>query len=179
MEVKKNAAVTATAPAANTAANTAAQTPGISAKAKEALKKYQEEAKEAKTFLRECLMGQHNDLVIPDKVLKAISVLVPLRKPSASTAAPRNQKKVVLDALNEMFGGKVGATITLMDVFKRFRMGEGEMRVRMRNAILDRKPEERMWITYDQDSETYTLAGYGKDAPKGWTGVMPKVKVAK
>ncbi len=147
----------------------------VSEAAKAALKEYQEAAKKAKAFLAEVILGKHPQLVLPNEVLEAIRVLVPIRNAKQGHAAPRNAKQQVLDKLLDLFMANDGK-VTLMQVFKEFRMGEGEMRVRMRNAIHDRKPEERMWITYDADTETYTLEEVGVNPPAGWTGALPKNK---
>lgn len=140
--------------------------------AKNALKKFQAESKAAKDFLRECLLGKHPEYEIPEEVLKAIRVLVPVRQ-KTEPAARGPRKQAVLDALAKMFP-EIGSTITLIDIFRQFRMGEGEMRVRMRQAIHDRAPEERLWITYDREAEIYTLVAKGANAPEGWVGVLPK-----
>lgn len=148
----------------------------VSEAAKAALKEYQEASKKAKAFLAEVILGKHPHLVLPNEVLEAIRVLVPIRNAKqGGHAASRNVKQQVLDKLLDLFMANDGK-VTLMQVFKEFRMGEGEMRVRMRNAIHDRKPEERMWITYDADTETYTLEGVGVNPPAGWTGILPKNK---
>lgn len=144
----------------------------ITPQAVEALKKYQEESKKAKAFLAEVLSGKHPDMIIPDAVLEALCVIVPLRAAKGASSA-RSQKMQVLDKLLSLFNAN-GGKLSLMDIFKEFRMGEGEMRVRMRNAIHDRKPEERMWISYDPKTEVYTLEAVGADAPAGWTGPLPK-----
>lgn len=144
----------------------------ITPQAVEALKKYQEESKKAKAFLAEVLSGKHPNMIIPDAVLEAIRVIVPLRAAKGASSA-RSPKMQVLDKLLSLFNAN-GGKLSLMDIFKEFRMGEGEMRVRMRNAIHDRKPEERMWISYDPNTEVYTLEAVGADAPAGWTGPLPK-----
>ena len=157
-----------------TPAEAPAETPArtITPQAVEALKKYQEDSKKAKAFLAEVLSGKHPDMIIPDAVLEAIRVIVPLRAAKGASSA-RSQKMQVLDKLLSLFNAN-GGKLSLMDIFKEFRMGEGEMRVRMRNAIHDRKPEERMWINYDPNTEVYTLEAVGADAPAGWTGPLPK-----
>lgn len=148
----------------------------VSEAAKAALKEYQEASKKAKAFLAEVILGKHPQLVLPNEVLDAIRVLVPIRNAKqGGHAARRNAKQQILDKLLDLFMANDGK-VTLMQVFKEFRMGEGEMRVRMRNAIHDRKPEERMWITYDADTETYTLEEVGVNPPAGWTGALPKNK---
>ena len=165
-----------TAPVTSAEPETTAPKREVSEAAKAALKEYQEASKKAKAFLAEVILGKHPHLVLPNEVLEAIRVLVPIRNAKqGGHAAPRNAKQQVLDKLLDLFMANDGK-VTLMQVFKEFRMGEGEMRVRMRNAIHDRKPEERMWITYDADTETYTLEEVGVNPPAGWTGTLPKNK---
>lgn len=164
------------APVTSAEPETTAPKREVSEAAKAALKEYQEASKKAKAFLAEVILGKHPHLVLPNEVLEAIRVLVPIRNAKqGGHAAPRNAKQQVLDKLLDLFMANDGK-VTLMQVFKEFRMGEGEMRVRMRNAIHDRKPEERMWITYDADTETYTLEEVGVNPPAGWTGILPKNK---
>lgn len=163
---------------AETSSATSVESPRreISDAAKEALKQYQEAAKKAKAYLAEVLLGQHPEVALPNEVLEAIRVLVPVRAAKkGGTSVPRNAKQQLLDKLLDLFMANDGK-LSLMQIFKEFRMGEGEMRVRMRNAINDRKPEERMWISYDAASETYTLEHVGSDAPANWAGPMPKSK---
>lgn len=163
------------APVTSVELETTAPKREVSEAAKAALKEYQEASKKAKAFLAEVILGKHPQLVLPNEVLEAIRVLVPIRSTKQGHAAPRNAKQQVLDKLLDLFMANDGK-VTLMQVFKEFRMGEGEMRVRMRNAIHDRKPEERMWITYDADTETYTLEEVGVNPPAGWAGALPKNK---
>lgn len=138
------------APVTSAEPETTAPKREVSEAAKAALKEYQEASKKAKAFLAEVILGKHPPLVLPNEVLEAIRVLVPIRNAKQGHATPRNAKQQVLDKLLDLFMANDGK-VTLMQVFKEFRMGEGEMRVRMRNAIHDRKPEERMWITYDSE----------------------------
>lgn len=145
----------------------------INPAAKEALAEYREKSKAAKKFLSEVLTGQHPEMLLPDRILEAIRVLVPVRSAKEGRTSVRPPKQQLLDKMLEMFLVN-NNKLTLMDIFKEFRMGEGEMRVRMRNAIHDRKPEERMWITYDHDTETYELIHVGAEMPDGWSGARPK-----
>lgn len=164
------------APVTSAEPETTAPKREVSEAAKAALKEYQEASKKAKAFLAEVILGKHPNLVLPNEVLEAIRVLVPIHNAKkGGHAAHRNIKQQVLDKLLDLFMANDGK-VTLMQVFKEFRMGEGEMRIRMRNAIHDRKPEERMWITYDADTETYTLEEVGVNPPDGWTGTLPKNK---
>lgn len=146
----------------------------VSEAAKAALKEYQEASKKAKAFLSEVLLGKYPDIVLPNEVVEAIRVLVPIRS-AKSGGTPRGSKQQLLDKLLVMFQEHENK-LTLMEIFREFKMGEGEMRIRMRNSLNDRKPEERMWISYDPDSEVYTLEAVGVNPPAGWTGTLPKNK---
>lgn len=156
-------------------------TRGVSQQAKEALAAYQTAQKEAKKIVIEFLYANDgNDAKsLPERVRKALEVLVPNKAQKKSGATSRGAKASLLDQLSEMFLSAKDGKVSLMDIFKRFRMGEGEMRIRIRNLIYDRKPEDRLWVSYNADSETYTLEGTGPTAPKGWTGVLPKTKPVK
>ena len=163
----------------NPAAPAAAR--GVSQQAKEALAAYQTAQKEAKKIVIEFLYANDgNDAkALPERVRKALEVLVPNKAQKKSGSTSRGAKASLLDQLSEMFLAAKDGKVSLMDIFKQFRMGEGEMRIRIRNLIYDRKPEDRLWVSYDAYSETYTLEGTGPTAPKGWIGVLPKPKAVK
>ncbi len=152
----------------------------VSPQAKEALLAFQKAQKEAKAVLVNFLYEGGADTVnLPEAVRKAMEVLVPNKKASGGSKGKSGGSKAnALNQLAEMFGTTIGSTVSLMDIFKKFRMGEGEMRIRIRNFIYDRKPEARLWISYDSDAEQYKLEGVGANAPKGWEGVLPKAPKA-
>ena len=49
-------------------------------------------------------------------------------------------------------------------------MGRNEMRKRTRSLIRDVAPEDRMWITFDEKTESWVLKGKGEKAPADWDG---------
>jgi hypothetical protein len=150
----------------------------VSPQAKEALAAFQAAQKAAKATLVTFLYnGGVDNVQLPEDVRKAMEVIVPNKKASGGSKSG-GSKSTVLVQLAELFGTTVGATVSLMDIFKKFRMGEGEMRIRIRNMIYDRKPEERLWISYNADAESYKLEGIGVNPPKGWKGVLPKAPKA-
>ena len=58
-------------------------------------------------------------------------------------------------------------------IWSTYKLGRAEMRKIRTNLIKKRKPDERLWISFDAEKGTYTLEGTGPDAPDGWTGYKP------
>lgn len=134
--------------------------------ARAAAEKRRKEVAEAKDQIREIIKA--GDPSIPDSFLALVKVLVPLKR---RTNGPR--KRVSSVAVLRQLMPNVGDTVSLLDVFKQFKMGEGEMRSRIRQA-LNHGPEERLWVSYDPATETYTLEGVGREVPATWKGELPK-----
>ena len=106
------------APVTSSEPETTAPKREVSEAAKAALKEYQEASKKAKAFLAEVILGKHPHLVLPNEVLEAIRVLVPIRNAKqGGRAAPRNAKQQILDKLLDLFMANDGK-VTLMQVFK-------------------------------------------------------------
>jgi len=68
--------------------------------------------------------------------------------------------------------------MTGLAIYREFKLGEPEMRIKMRTLIQRAKPEERCFVSYDpkkaeDDGGTYTVVGVGAALPKGWTGFIP------
>lgn len=124
----------------------------------------------ARAYLKSVTAGQHPDITsaTPDSVLEALHVLFPV-KPEKSNAS----RTTVIDRICALFP-EVGAEVSLMDVFREFKMGVSEMRVRIRECIYNRPADSRYWITYNPTTEVYRLEGIGANPPEGWTGVLPK-----
>ena len=76
------------APVTSAEPETTAPKREVSEAAKAALKEYQEASKKAKAFLAEVILGKHPQLVLPNEVLDAIRVLVPIRNAKQGHAAP-------------------------------------------------------------------------------------------
>jgi hypothetical protein len=74
---------------------------------------------------------------------------------------------------------KAGAKgMTGLDIYRQFKLGEPEMRIKQRTLIQRAKPEDRCWVGYDAeknaaDGGTYTVLAIGAEAPKGWDGYVP------
>lgn len=66
--------------------------------------------------------------------------------------------------------------LTEMDVFKTFRIGRPEMVTKIRILVLCPNPADRVWVKFDEASETYKVVGKGANPPKGWDGYVPAAK---
>lgn len=77
----------------------------------------------------------------------------------------------ILGKLREIFSKK--PIVDELELFKLTRMGRAEMRKRCRALIRDVAPEERMWISFDEKTESWVLKGTGEKAPTGWEGFKP------
>lgn len=140
--------------------------------AKEAAATSRKEAQsKARAYLRAVAAGQHPEIAssTPDTVMDALCVLFPVKAVKAAGAG----RLTVIDRICAMFP-EVGAEVPLLDIFREFRMGVAEMRIRIRECIYNRPAESRYWITYNPDTEVYRLEGIGANPPEGWKGVLPK-----
>jgi hypothetical protein len=63
-----------------------------------------------------------------------------------------------------------------LDIFKKYHVGRNEMKVKIRIFLLTPNPVDRVWVTFDEASETYKVVGAGEKAPAGWTGYDPSAK---
>lgn len=141
--------------------------------AKEAAATSRKEAQsKARAYLRAVAAGQHPEIAssTPDTVMDALCVLFPVKAAKSAAGAGR---LTVIDRICATFP-EVGAEVSLLDIFREFRMGVAEMRIRIRECIYNRPAESRYWITYNPDTEVYRLEGIGANPPEGWKGVLPK-----
>ena len=61
-----------------------------------------------------------------------------------------------------------------MDIFKMFKIGRPEMNIKRRVLVQSaKKPEDRVWISFDKEAETWNVVGKGAKAPEGWDGWLP------
>lgn len=67
-----------------------------------------------------------------------------------------------------------GEPVSEMEIFKAFKIGRPETHAHIRSFIKNVKNvDDRIWVTFDPESETYSLVGEGAEAPEGWTGYKP------
>jgi hypothetical protein len=64
-----------------------------------------------------------------------------------------------------------------MDIFKQFRIGRPEMVTKCRILVLCPNPADRVWVKFDEPTETYNVVGTGATPPEGWDGYIPSSKV--
>lgn len=95
---------------------------------------------------------------------------------SGEGKAARKPKSVVIA---EMIAAK--RTMTEDELFKQTRIDRKEAATIIRTALKNAKPEERLWIAFDDEKGVYSLAGKGANPPKDWEGFVPiaKTEVAK
>ena len=126
--------------------------------------------KAAKGFLRSKLNTQLPDDVQEAKrlfaqVMQAVALCI-----GTGQARPRGTTGILAN-LREIFSAK--PIVDELELFKLTRMGRAEMRKRCRALIRDAEPAERMWIAFDEKSESWVLKGTGEKAPTGWEGFKP------
>ena len=63
--------------------------------------------------------------------------------------------------------------LTGLEIYKVFQLGAPEMRIKMRTLIQKAKPEDRVYVSYNKDTDAYKVVGKGKTPPKGWAGFIP------
>ncbi len=66
--------------------------------------------------------------------------------------------------------------LTEMDIFKMFKIGRPEMVGKCRILVLCPNPADRVWVKFDESTETYNVVGTGANPPKDWTGYVPSAK---
>ena len=158
------------APAHTFTADTPVNSPAtrtIPESAKEGLAKWMEESKKAKTVVREWLDGPHDS--VTEELVHALDILFP-KKSKKGTSGTRGQE-AICDKLAKFLedGPK-----DLMAIFKEFKMGEGEVRVRIKELIQKRTGESRVWVRHNEGDDTYEIVARGDEIPAGWKGPFPK-----
>ncbi len=81
-------------------------------------------------------------------------------------------------ALRDAFIAAGDKGLTELEVFKQFKIGRPEMGTKIRVLLKHLNPEDRIWIRFDEEHETYRAVGRGKTPPKGWTGFNPDAEPA-
>lgn len=89
--------------------------------------------------------------------------------------APKAATKSVNAELRDAFLAK--QSLSEMDIFKQFRIGRPEMVTKMRILVLCPNPDDRVWVKFDEKTETYNVVGTGATPPAGWDGYIPSSKV--
>lgn len=106
------------------------------------------------------------------KLPKGIQAAISLLTSKPSRAASGNAGAAQLSVLRGLFP-KVGAKVTELEMFKQTKKGRAEIKKLVRVALRKCAPADRMWIAFDDKSETWTLVATGETAPKDWAGYNP------
>jgi len=78
-----------------------------------------------------------------------------------------NPKAGIVSVLRER------VTMTGLECYKEFKKGTEGMREVLKYAVRGVKPEERTWISYDLDNDTYIVESVGAAVPDDWKGYSP------
>ena len=132
--------------------------------AKEGLARWQEESKKAKSVVREWLDGSHD--TVTEELVTALNTLFPKKTKHASAAKT--------SAMDKFANFLADGPKSLMEIFKEFKMGEGEVRIRIKDLIQKRSGNDRVWIKHNEADDTYEIVARGDDVPNGWRGPFPK-----
>ena len=61
-----------------------------------------------------------------------------------------------------------------MDIFKAYKIGRPEVHGHIRQFIKNVKnPDDRIWVSFNEKTEVYSLIGTGAEAPEDWDGYEP------
>jgi hypothetical protein len=66
--------------------------------------------------------------------------------------------------------------LTEMDIFKMFKIGRPEMVTKIRILVLCPNTEDRVWVKFNEATETYHIVGTGTNPPADWDGYVPSSK---
>lgn len=95
-----------------------------------------------------------------------------LVKPGRRVATTTSRKDVIAEYFTEQVG--VGESVHEDKIWSDLKLGRAEMRKASVNLIKKAKdPEERMWISFDPETELYTYEAEGAEPPEGWLGYRP------
>ena len=109
----------------------------------------------------------------PD-VMAAVAAITTVQK-TTRVVTQKNGKATPRGVIDSLFV-KVGDSVSESNVFAKFRMGRGEMKGAIKISLQKAETADRKWISFDLETETYTLVEIGPNAPAGWTGYLPLAK---
>lgn len=139
------------------------------AKKAEANKRWAERRKEARPRVVQFLKD-NKELIgtIYDDL--ALFVAAAMREPKA----PKERKTAAKPSVNaELRAALLEGPMSELDIFRKFKIGRPEMKLKIR-AFINGTP--RIWVDFDESSETYSVVATGEAMPEGWTGYKPQAK---
>lgn len=131
-----------------------------------------EAAKEAKKLARREAQARVREYIkeLEDgNPLKADLTLLVGTGQRAARGTVRSINNVLLEAL--VNAGDKG--LTEMDIFKQFKIGRPEMKIKIRIFVKTPNPDDRVWVKFDESDETYRVISKGADVPEGWDSYVP------
>ena len=111
------------------------------------------------------------------EVMAAVTAITTVTK-GTRTVTTKNGKATPRTVIDTLFA-KIGDVVTEGDVFNRYKMGRGEMKSAIKISLQKALPDERKWVKFDVETETYKLVDMGATPPVGWTGYVPITEAAK
>jgi len=112
---------------------------------------------------------KENANVLDDKVVAAIQFFCGGGKRQSRSGGSRNG---LSSKLKELF--MTGEPVSEMDIFKAFKIGRPETHAHIRSFIKNVKNvDDRIWVAFDNETETYSLVAVGAEVPEGWEGYVP------
>lgn len=131
--------------------------------AQKALKlKNQKEMKQAKATVKKFTESDEGKK-LPKDVLAAITRIC------GKTRAAGTAQDSIVGKLRTLFK-KVGDKVNELEIFKATKMGRGEIRKKVREALKKSEVADRFWLEFDEKSESWVLLQNGGKQPKGWMG---------
>ena len=127
--------------------------------------------KDARSAAKARVVAFLNDNVEQLGALKADIELFIGKGQRATKTGIRNVNSELRDAFIEK------GSLTEMDLFMKFRIGRPEMVGKIRILTLTPNPADRVWVKFNEATETYHVMGQGTNPPTGWTGYIPASKV--
>ena len=85
-----------------------------------------------------------------------------------SSGAPRAS---INNVLRDLFIEKT--EVSEMDLFMQFKIGQPEMRIKIRIFVKTPNPDDRIWVIFDEEKEVYRMVGKGAEKPSEYTGFIP------
>ena len=128
--------------------------------------------KEARTAAKARIVAFLNDNA---EQLGGLKADIELFIGKGGTRVAKSAVKSVNAELRDAFLAK--GSLTEMDIFKQFRIGRPEMVTKIRILVLCPNPDDRVWVKFDEPTETYSVVGTGANPPAGWDGYIPSSKV--
>lgn len=97
----------------------------------------------------------------PEHVKEAVRIL-----DTKKTNKVKGRKFEVLDLLEQ-------GIVNEVTLFEKFRIGRTEARNMFNSFLKVDNPDERIWISFDEETGNYELIAKGASVPDGWTGYLP------